>query len=158
MPGEPAVLYCLHFASHTVLPSRIELAKMVLPQVFYVLRVGNGDTLFCLQPDSTRSGSPDNPVWSFPLRGKLVHTLARLSSTKEKVTYLKSPWSNVPAMIAAKPLLIAGRPHDRHAPYFLEEVDVIDPPFPLRFFVVRTGPRGPILKLRRQHCFGPVHQ
>ena len=103
-------------------PSRVELAEMLqIPGIEHPLPV------LGLQAD--RAGYEDlcHLKRALPLRRELVHALQILDLAQHKISYLELPGTDVPAVIAAKCLLIASGPHNCPATNLLEKVDIINP-------------------------------
>ena len=98
-----------------------------LTKVFDIPGIAHWNAIFRLQADCAGPGDPYYPIRAFPLRRQLVGILGRLNAPKNKVAFLKTPGTNLAAMVAAQSLLVACSSHSSPKTVFLKEHSVILP-------------------------------
>ena len=86
---------------------RVKLAEVVLPEMLDVPRVLHGLPVLSLQADRAGPGDAHHPKRASPPCGELICPGQILLPPQNKVSCLKLPGTDSPAMVAAEPLLVA---------------------------------------------------
>ena len=87
-----------------------------------------------------------------------MHTCGALHEPKHEISFSKHPRLHLAAMIPPKLLLVHRRTRESKQPSFLQQIDIVFSGFLCFSFGVLHHPRRVMQYVRRQDCFGSIHE